>query len=69
MPIAVLVVSVIEKMAKINITCPDCEADYTLSHDMEERRYAPQFCLFCGEEIEEEDEFFMEQEGNEDYDE
>lgn len=45
---------------KINFNCHECEADYTISHDMDERMYQPNFCQFCGTEIFIDDELSME---------
>lgn len=37
------------------ISCIECGADFNLRHDMEEDRYKPQFCCFCGESVVNED--------------
>lgn len=46
-------------MAKIRFSCQICEADYSISHDMDERMYQPNFCQFCGEEVFLEDDLTM----------
>jgi hypothetical protein len=54
-------------MIKANMACPECEADFNIKHDMEERLYIPRFCVFCGEEIATEgDEMNFDLEENED---
>lgn len=40
-------------MEKIEISCSSCDADYTLQHDLDVP-YMITFCIFCGEEIDEE---------------
>lgn len=41
------------KMAKVstNLSCPECEADFNVKHDMDSKMYVPKYCAFCGEEI------------------
>jgi len=54
-------------MTKANLSCPDCEADFKVMYDMEERMYKPRFCAFCGEEIvNEEDDINLDYEDEED---
>ena len=40
-------------MEKITLSCSACDAEYTISHNLDEP-YAVSVCPFCGEEIEEE---------------
>lgn len=47
-------------MSKIIFSCQECEADYTILHDMDPRMYQPDFCQFCGTEIFQDDELSME---------
>ena len=41
-------------MEKIETSCPDCDAYYTINHDMGSP-YVLNFCAFCGYEMEEDD--------------
>jgi len=36
------------------IHCEECEADFTIGHDLDENSYVLKHCVFCGEELEEE---------------
>jgi hypothetical protein len=36
------------------IHCEECEGDYTVGHEMSDSYYEIKFCVFCGEELEEE---------------
>ena len=45
-----VVVSVIN-MTKATLNCPECEAYFSVIHDMDKRRYIPEYCPFCGEVI------------------
>ena len=40
------------------IVCEGCEAEYKISHNMNERFYFMQYCTFCGSILTEED-FFL----------
>lgn len=56
-------------MAKVKMSCPECEAEYAVSHDLDERMYHLIFCVFCGEEIiNEDDDLNMDSEEDEEYD-
>jgi hypothetical protein len=39
------------------LACVLCEADFTLRHDMDEDHYRITFCPFCGEELDNEEEY------------
>lgn len=36
---------------KIEISCMECDADYIVSHELDQHRYEPKKCIFCGEEL------------------
>ena len=38
-------------MRPLFIECESCESTYQLKHDMSERHYQPKYCIFCGEEL------------------
>tara|TARA_B100001287_G_scaffold228069_1_gene198140 strand:+ start:518 stop:676 length:159 start_codon:yes stop_codon:yes gene_type:complete len=38
-------------MARKTILCNSCDASYTVSFEMDEGFYTPNYCPFCGEEI------------------
>jgi len=45
-------------MIIINVQCDECQATYTIEHDLEEKLYEIEYCTFCGsEDIEIEEEF------------
>ena len=45
-------------MIIINVQCDECQATYTIEHDLEEKLYEIEYCPFCGsEDIEIEEEF------------
>lgn len=51
-------------MAKKKLACVECESEFSVSHDMDKKHYAPQFCVFCGAAIDEDaglDEDFLEE--------
>ena len=29
----------------------ECDADYIVSHELDQHRYEPKKCIFCGEEL------------------
>lgn len=37
------------------MSCPECEAEFNASHDMDEKMYTPKNCIFCGVEVQQED--------------
>lgn len=39
------------------IVCLFCEAEYNLKHNMDEDHYIIKFCPFCGEELEDCEEY------------
>jgi len=40
---------------KILLQCESCEASFCVQHDLGDRFYTLQFCAFCGEPIETDD--------------
>lgn len=42
------------------LECIKCEAVFKVQHDMDEHFYIPEFCTFCGEELEFEEELELE---------
>lgn len=50
-----------------NLECLRCEAVFKVNHDMDDRYYEPEFCVFCGStlELEEELEIFDDYEDEE----
>ena len=38
-------------MQKYNLDCPECEASFTVLHDMDSKSYGIGYCPFCGEGI------------------
>lgn len=42
-------------MKKINLSCDECEASFTITHDMSIQHYIPEYCPFCGETLQDED--------------
>ena len=42
------------------LECIKCEAVFKVQHDMDEHFYTPEFCTFCGEELEFEEELELE---------
>jgi hypothetical protein len=43
-------------MSKILIVCESCEGECNIQHNMDERLYKTEYCPFCAEPIELEDE-------------
>jgi len=41
------------------ITCDSCDAEFKLSHSMDEDYYNITYCPFCGEEFNHEEEFYF----------
>lgn len=55
------------KRRKIILSCVECNADFTVQHSMDEERYEPRHCVFCGAEIlNEEDDLNVDEESEED---
>jgi rRNA maturation endonuclease Nob1 len=50
------------------IVCLACEAEFNLKHDMGEDYYKIKFCPFCGEELEDHEEYEFEEDEDEEYD-
>lgn len=48
------------------IVCLFCEAEYNLKHDMDEYHYKNKFCPFCGEEMDDIEEYDFEDTEEED---
>ena len=50
------------------IVCESCEAEFKISHNMNERYYVMRYCTFCGDSLSEEleDEVVLEGYDNED---
>lgn len=47
---------------KLEISCPFCDADYVIKHNLN-KPYSMDFCTFCGENINDNDELkFSEEE-------
>lgn len=42
------------------LECVKCEAVFSVQHDMDEHFYTSDFCTFCGEELEYEEELDLE---------
>ncbi len=42
------------------VVCESCEAEYQIKHNLNERYYVMQYCIFCGETLSEELEDEME---------
>jgi hypothetical protein len=40
-------------MIKQLITCESCEAEFSVKHNLDEEYYEIAYCIFCGENIEE----------------
>lgn len=38
-------------MQRFNLDCPECEASFTILHDMDSKSYGIGYCPFCGEDI------------------
>ena len=45
---------------KIIVVCDSCEAEYNVTHDMNERNYKFSFYSFCGGELEIEEDMLAE---------
>ena len=45
---------------KNTLICKDCDAEYTISHSMDEEYYKALFCPFCGYEIKDEEDRYEE---------
>lgn len=58
-----------KSMEKINLTCLECDADFKITHNMDDIMYSPRYCVFCGTEIDFEDEsnFDLEDEDDDEY--
>ena len=39
------------------IVCASCEAEFTLRHDMDDDHYRIEYCPFCGEMLEDDEEY------------
>lgn len=39
------------------LVCLECEAEFTLRHDMDDDHYKVEFCPFCGVELDNEEEY------------
>jgi Zn finger protein HypA/HybF involved in hydrogenase expression len=35
-------------MIIINVQCDECQATYTIEHDLDEKLYEIEYCPFCG---------------------
>ena len=40
-----------------NIFCMSCEADFTIRHDMDDDHYRVEYCPFCGDTLEDGEEY------------
>ena len=38
-------------MCNLILCCDECDAQFTIEHDMSEEHYEPRYCCFCGSEI------------------
>jgi len=47
------------------IFCSSCEAEFSLRHDLDEDHYRVEFCPFCAEELDMEDEYEIDEEDDE----
>jgi hypothetical protein len=45
--------------------CLDCEAEFTIRHDMGDDHYQVTYCPFCGEELDVEEEYDFDDEEEE----
>jgi len=56
------------KMAKARnwLECTSCDAMFTVKHTMDEKFYSPEYCPFCGEELELEEQLEITYEEEED---
>lgn len=39
------------------IVCTYCEAEFNIRHDMDEDHYRVEFCPFCGEQLEQDEDY------------
>jgi len=39
------------------IVCLVCEAEFTIKHDMDDNHYRAEFCPFCGEMLENDEDY------------
>jgi hypothetical protein len=46
-------------------SCLSCEAEFSLKHDMDDYHYKIEFCPFCGETLDEEENFEFDEEEDE----
>ena len=38
-------------MCNLVLCCDECDAQFTIEHEMSEEHYKPRYCCFCGSEI------------------
>lgn len=48
-----------------DIKCPSCGAEYTIKYDTQYVEDKPQWCPFCGAEIEDDDDDYIDEDDNE----
>lgn len=46
-------------------TCLECEAEFTIRHDMDDDHYMVEYCPFCGVELDDEEMFEIDDEDEE----
>lgn len=39
------------------IVCVSCEAEFTIRHDMDDNHYRVEYCPFCGETMEDDEDY------------
>ena len=44
-------------MSKKVLYCPDCDVEFTVRYGMSDSHYVARHCVFCGEEINNDDDF------------
>ena len=55
-------------MSKKVLYCPDCDVEFTVRFGMSDSHYTARHCVFCGGEINNDEDYIDEDFGEEDYD-